>query len=113
MKKQLIEFPLENGKSIWVEAELSGGDKYDSEEEVAIGSATKTAARTFEDTLETTRNVAGSVIGKLAKLSRSPQEIDVEFNLKLNAKIGAVIASSGDEANFKVTLKWKQGQGND
>jgi hypothetical protein len=46
---------------------------------------------------------------KLAKLSRSPLEIDVEFNLRRNAKLGAVIASSGDEANFKITLKWKQG----
>lgn len=57
MGRQLIEFPLENGKSIWIEAELAGEYKY-GEEEAAIDSATRTAARTFEDALETTKNIA-------------------------------------------------------
>lgn len=107
MEKQLIEFPLKNGKSVWVETELSSKGEYGAED-VSLRSATEVAARTFEDAMETARNVAESVIGKLTNLSKSPQEINVEFNLKLNSKIGAIVSSAGAEANFKVTLKWRQ-----
>ena len=35
-------------------------------------------------------------------------EIEVEFGMKMDVKAGAIIASTGVEANFKVKLKWKR-----
>jgi hypothetical protein len=37
-----------------------------------------------------------------------PNEIKVEFELKLSTEAGAIVAASGIEANYKVTLKWKR-----
>ena len=104
--KQLIEFPSETGKSILVEVE-SIDDEFGEKE---VSRIAKKAAQTFQEALETTKPIAEAIIDKLGNLSQRPQEIGVEFGLKLNAETGAIIASSGIEANFKVSLKWKQEQ---
>ncbi|MGH2593215.1 MAG: CU044_2847 family protein [Anaerolineae bacterium] len=36
----------------------------------------------------------------------APDEVGVEFGIKLNAEAGAFVALAGAEANYKVTLKW-------
>ena len=41
------------------------------------------------------------------KEMNTPDEIDLEFGIKFNAKAGAVFASVDSEATFKVSLKWK------
>jgi Trypsin-co-occurring domain 1 len=36
--------------------------------------------------------------------------VTVELGIKLSTKAGIVIAEATGEANFKVTLHWKQGE---
>ncbi len=104
--KQLIEFPIDENESIWIEVETSE-DEY-GDEEVSCEDLPGKATRTFHEALSTVTPVAEAIIGKLSKLNENLKEIDVEFGLKMNAKAGAVVASSGIEANFKVALKWKR-----
>jgi len=54
------------------------------------------------------RPAAQTIIQKLRALHDPPDEIEVEFGLKLNAQVGAFIAAAGTEANYKVTLTWKR-----
>ncbi|HVF28626.1 MAG TPA: CU044_2847 family protein [Pyrinomonadaceae bacterium] len=104
---RLVEFPLESGSTVMVEVEeaRSGGVVTRGLGPAEI--ATK-ATQTFEDALEKMRPAAGAVIAKLRDLSVPPDQVGVEFGIKLNADAKAYIASASAEANFKVTLTWKR-----
>jgi hypothetical protein len=104
--KRLVEFPLENGDAILVEVETD--EPEDVVPAARVDQVAERASQTFEVALEKVKPVASTIITKLRGLHDSPDEIAVEFGIKLNAKAGAVIAAAGVEANFKVTLTWKQ-----
>lgn len=104
--RRLVEFPLEDGTSVWVEVE----------EEITPGmvpagrgeGVPERARQTFEAALEKVRPVAETVVRKLRALSDPPDEVEVEFGLKLNAEAGAVLAAAGAEAHYKIVLTWKR-----
>lgn len=104
--KRLIEFPLQNGGMMLVEI-----DEPETETGVVKAGinpseiATK-AKQTLEDALENIKPMADSIIGKLRELHDAPDEVSVEFGIKLSAEAGAFLASAGIEANYTVTLKW-------
>ena len=43
--------------------------------------------------------------------SLSPDELNIEFGLNIDAQAGAVIAKAGIAAHFNVTMKWTPGSG--
>ena len=51
--------------------------------------------------------VAKALLSTMAQLSRVSDEINIEFAVELSAQAGAIIASLGTGANFKVSLTWK------
>lgn len=100
----MVEFTLESGGSIWVEVETAPGAP-------SRGVAEKTitaALPTFEAALENVRPIANTIIAKLKNLTIIPDQIQVEFGLKLTAQAGAILASASGEANLKVALTWKR-----
>jgi hypothetical protein len=104
--KYLIEFPTEGDSPILVEVdepEPEGG----MVQAARPGQISK-ASQTFEAALERIKPAAGTIIAKLRSLADPPDEIDVEFGLKLSVEAGAFIASTGTEANLKVRLNWKR-----
>jgi hypothetical protein len=105
--KRLIEFPLEDSNTILVEVDLpepESGTMPAGRIEEMPGKA----IITFEAALEKVRPAASAIIAKLRNLADSPDEIGVEFGIKLSAEAGAVVASAGIDANYKVTLKWSK-----
>jgi hypothetical protein len=104
---RLIEFSLEDGGSIMVEmAEPVSPDgvlRAGRRDQLA-----DKASDTFEAALEKVKPAASSMIAKLRSLPDAPEEIEVEFGLKLSAEAGAIVASVSGEAHYKVTLKWHQ-----
>lgn len=64
----------------------------------------------FDDAIDVVRPAAQGLVTKLRDLGDdlSPNAIEVEFGVNLNFSAGAVIASSGVEANFKIKLSWKR-----
>ena len=56
--------------------------------------------------------MATSLVGKLRAMGDSagnpPDEVQVQFGIVLNAEAGAVLASASAEANYSVTMTWKQ-----
>jgi hypothetical protein len=105
--KQLIEFILKNGDSIFVEIDkpLPEGGVVPA---TRAGEIVAKAGRSFEAALEKIKPAAEAIITQLIDLSRKPDKIEVEFGVRLSADAGAIIASTGAEANFKVTLSWNQ-----
>lgn len=104
--KRLIEFPLEDGGTILVEVEApeeAGMVK------AGLGEGMPEQARqSFEAALEKIRPAAQAIIAKLRALHAPPDEIEVEFGLKMSAEAGAFVAAASAEANYKVTLTWKR-----
>jgi len=103
--KRLIEYPLEAGGSILVEVNEDAFGVVPASPNDGVVKATQT----FESALEKVRPVAQAILDKLKTgLSEAPNEIEVEFGLKMSAVAGVVVASATVEANYSVTLKWKR-----
>jgi hypothetical protein len=103
---RLIEFPLEDGDFILVEVddtELGEGIIEASDNGDILTRATKT----FEEALSKIKPVAVAITNRLKGLSEPPDEIEIEFGLKMDAKAGAFLAATTIGANYKVTLTWK------
>ncbi|MGH7847309.1 MAG: CU044_2847 family protein [Candidatus Binatia bacterium] len=104
--KQLVEFPLEGGGSIVVEVEGAAGGP-GVVRGGRPGEIIDQAKQSFETALEKLKPAAAAIIAKLRDLSEPPDEIEVEFGIKLNADVGVILASAGAEANYTVTLTWR------
>jgi hypothetical protein len=105
--KRLVEFPLEDGTTVLVES-----DEPDSKGPVVRGVGPREIAEKAEQTFETAlgkiKPAAAAVIAKLRDLSDPPEQVAIEFGIKLGAKAGAFITSADAEATFKITLTWKR-----
>ena len=103
--KRLVEFPLEDGNTVLVEVD----EIFPPAENAPVGSTdaivTK-ATHSLESALDKIKPAALALIATLRDFAESPDEIGVEFGLKLSAEAGAFFAAVGAEANYKVTLKW-------
>ena len=105
--KRYVRFDVGKGDSIIVEVD----------EPAAAGATVPAGLRaempekakvTFEEALDRIRPIAEAVINRVRDLSDAPDEIGVEFGLKLSGTAGAIIASATMEANYKVTLTWRR-----
>jgi hypothetical protein len=101
--KRLIEFPLEDGTTMLVEVEES---EQEGLERVSRGDVIERAQQTLEKSLEKVRPAAQLVLENLRGLHDSPDEIEVQFGLKLNAESGVVLAAASMEANYTIILRW-------
>jgi hypothetical protein len=105
--KRLIEFPLETGGSVLVQVE-------EPAEEASITRAGRLsevavqANQTFEAALERLKPAADAIIARLRGLTDPPDEVQVEFGVMLSAEAGVIVASASAEANYRVTLIWRQ-----
>ena len=105
--KHFVEFKMEDGSAIIVEVDEPeiGGTTRASRRP---GEIAEEAKETFEQALSKIRPATEKVITTLRGLAHKPDEIEMEFGFSLNAAAGVVIASASTQANYKVTLRWKQ-----
>ncbi|MGH2480808.1 MAG: CU044_2847 family protein [Ktedonobacteraceae bacterium] len=71
------------------------------------GGIVEKAKLTFEQALSKVGPSTEKVIMMFRGLVHTPDEIEMEFGFNVNTALGAVIATTGAEANYKVTLRWK------
>ena len=108
----LVEFPLENGGSMIVEVDderlprdavvrrgLGGGGSRPAEIAARAG-------ETLEAAFGRIQPAAGAMVERLRGLPDAPSVIEIEFGVVLSAELGAVVARTAGEANFRVTLRW-------
>ena len=100
-----VEVPLPDGGSLVVEAAEEPDD-----EVVRAGHARELAAgvaESFEAALERVRDAAAVVFERMRSLQQRPDEVSVQFAIKLGAEAGVVIAKSAVEANLTVEVRWR------
>jgi len=66
----------------------------------------ESATETFDSAMNRLRNAADTVVRRMRAMAESPDEITVEFAVKLATQAGVVIANTSAEANLSVTLTW-------
>ncbi|MBD2774570.1 CU044_2847 family protein [Iningainema tapete] len=108
--KRIVEFPLENGDSIFVEID----EPVDIDSRIGLrDEIVEKANQTFESALEKIKPVANVILTKVRSLHQPADEVEVKFGVKIVAGLGAVIASGSGEVNYEITLKWKKDSHND
>jgi hypothetical protein len=104
--KRIIEYDMD-GTSVYVEVEESeteGMKRVSRGKDGEIKPIEKTDKK-FSEVVSRIKPVAEAVFQSLRGME-SPEEIGLEFGIKLNATAGVVFAAGGTEATFKVSLKW-------
>ncbi|MCW5317533.1 hypothetical protein GTQ43_28130 [Nostoc sp. KVJ3] len=108
-RKQIVEFSLEDGTKFL--AEIDEPENSNSFVRVArpdVGQMVVEAKKKFDEILDEIQPVASAIIIKLSQLNTPADEVEVKFGIKLNAAAGAIFTSVSGEANYEITLKWKQ-----
>jgi hypothetical protein len=103
--RRLIEFPLEAGGSVIVEAEGQAGDVTRGLRPSDLPVQTKD---TFEAALARVQPAAIAIVDRLRHVADAPDEIEVEFGVQLSAEFGAFVAKASGDANFRISLRWKR-----
>jgi hypothetical protein len=104
MDTELVQFEIAGGGRVLVEVD-------DQEPGVARASRVDDmvvqAKQSLEPALDSIRAMANVALEKLRDLAERPDELEVEFGVRLNAEVGAVIAKTQAEGHLKVRLAWK------
>lgn len=103
---ELVKFPLEGGGTVMVEVEdgpgrqtMRGGRRGPTE-------LAETAGETLESVLGRVGPAMHGIVEKLRSGGGRPDEVELEFGVKLSTDANVIIARAGGEANFRVTLRW-------
>lgn len=104
--RHLVEFAVPSGGTVLVEVdELEGvGPRPAGVGDGAIERATMG----LDQAISKVRPLAELLLAELQALTHRPDQVSVEFGIKLNVTAGIVIANTAVEGNCKITLNWKQ-----
>lgn len=103
---QLVELPLEQGGSILVEVdEVRSGP-------LTRGGRTEDMVTTAGESLEQVLGKLGpavqGIVSKLREGADWPDQVEVEFAVKLSAGANVIITRTEGEANFRIALRWSR-----
>jgi hypothetical protein len=101
--KQFMEFRLEDGGSVIVE----GIDTSSTPVTRGGGVSEKIveSGKTFDEVLQGLKPIASAIQKSLVEIN-NPDEITVEFGVKIGGKTGIILASLETEVNFQISIKW-------
>ena len=111
MVANLVEFPLSEGGSVVV-ASVGPGAAHHPYGPVLRGRVSEAvvtqASESFETVVQRVQPAATAVLDAARSGPHPPSEVTVEFGIEMSADLGAVIASTAVQANFKVTITWQR-----
>ncbi len=102
--KDIIVFEFEKDEQIF--AEVENADYLQDELVSNCGNVIKRTTQKFGIVLSSIKTVAKSTYDNIKLTPNRPDEVSIEFGLKLSGDVSAIIASTSAEGHIKVTLKW-------
>lgn len=102
--KQLVRFETEDHTTIEVEVD---DEELGFERASRLDDLTVKAATTLDSAIERVGVAIASAVKKLREQVPDPDQLEVTFGIRLNAHLGAVIASAEGEGHLEVRLIWK------
>jgi hypothetical protein len=108
MTDDFVRFTMESGDAVMVQVHDSEpGFRRASRADGAAVEATET----FEAALRNVSRAAESALRVFRDGSLKPNAVEIEFGIRLNAEVGAVIAKTSVEGHLAVTLSWSPESG--
>lgn len=113
MVKRLVEFPLEDGGTVLVQAEDGTAAGGHDGGEVTRGWGNRDervvlqAQQSFEQAVGRVQPAVQALVRRLRSVAESPEEIKVDFGLELSAEVGAFVAGASSTGNFTVSMTWR------
>jgi hypothetical protein len=104
---ELLRFELDSGGAVLVEV---ADDEPGIEQAARVDELVVKARVSLEDALDQVRAFANATLGKVQDLVQQPEQIEVEFGIRLNAEAGAVIARTQAEGHLQVKLTWTRAE---
>ena len=109
MTTEYIETKAKDGSVIRIEVEAGGKTKTGFGGQIDPGATdSKAAANAYEETLNTIRACANGMVDTLQSMDAPPKGASLEFALKIDPHAGPMIAKSGSDVHFKVSLNWHE-----
>jgi hypothetical protein len=101
---ELLKFRSEQGGSILIEVvePLSGPVTRGGR----AGAAVVEAGESLGQVLGQLGPAVKGIVSELREATDWPDEVEVEFAVKISADSNVIIARAGGEANFRIALKW-------
>jgi len=99
---KLIEFNVAGGSVVIESSDEATGSVVRGG---ATGLVVEKVGRSMEETLAVIQPVADAAFAACRAMASPPDTVEVEFGLKFDAKVGAVI-SLATQGNFLVKLAW-------
>jgi len=106
---EYAEFLTADGAVVRVECAGAGVEEPYGMQPVGRSSAAagvQRAAATFEEALSGVRAAAESALAVFRDGRLKPDEVEIEFGVKLSAEAGALIARTSADAHLTVKLSW-------
>jgi len=66
------------------------------------------SSKALDSSMNTIHNMATRVNSMIDAIAVKPDQVEVEFGLKFDAEMGAMIAKAGMEASINVKLTWER-----
>lgn len=108
MKKlKVIKFDLDDNQQIGVIPCFDTNDNEQLPYSVGDGAFAEKAEKTFTSTISTIKGIGNSFLQTIKSMEKVPDEVTIELGMVLSAKLGALISSTAAEANFKISMTWK------
>lgn len=105
MSERLLSYETESGEPVVFAVDVSDDDF----ELVQRGrNDPLVSEQRLDQALDSLQVATTAVFDNLDQMVRRPDEFQVEFGIRMNAKVGAIIASSEAQGHIKVTLKWRR-----
>ncbi|MGH8909718.1 MAG: CU044_2847 family protein [Egibacteraceae bacterium] len=109
MATYVVEVPLGAAdQSVWIEvspSDLGEGIELVSDD---AGRAVARLSRTLEASLEPVQAFVSTTVDKLRRAKHAPDELQVQFALKLGGETGFIVAKGTGEAVLTVTASWSK-----
>jgi hypothetical protein len=100
----LLAFPSEDGSGL-VYVETADVDRPVTRGG-AVGSNVIEASESLEQVVGRIGPIVRSMVAEIRRSAEWPDEVEVEFAVKISADSNLVIAKAGGEANFRIALRW-------
>jgi Trypsin-co-occurring domain 1 len=78
-----------------------------------VGDAIAEAVGSLEAGLDQVCALAQTTLNRLVIAPQPPDEVTLEFGIRLNAKVGAVVAQTEGGGHLKVSMVWRRSTANE
>jgi hypothetical protein len=100
---EIVRFEADQDSALFVETD---DDSFGIERSARSGQGVIEASQRLEDIIAKVKPAIREVVNHLKEMA--PDEHEIEFGLKLNAEVGAVIAKTAADSHFAVRMKWRR-----